>query len=421
MRKNGTYIFIALSSAALVALLLIQVNWLFETARAKEELFNEKANMVLARTAQELCADKETCMNMGSCCLMDTDSGCALRLERSEVNKIDSLLRHFMRYYNLQIDYSFEVIQPGKAVARTGGVSWSRNVFKKRLEEFANVNGLELNLILPEKKQFILAEMGVMFIASILLIVIVFILFVRTVRSLLREKRISEFTTDFLNNMTHEFKTPLTNIGLAGKRMLKEATVKESDKARHFAEIILSENEKLRMQVEQVLSITALERGEIPVSLTETDVHVIIEDAMKCISVQVENRQGALKMQLAAAQHVVQADRVHLTNAICNLIDNAIKYSRDAPLIGVETLNTPDALVIRISDQGIGIDKEFQEKVFEKFFRVPTGNVHDVKGFGLGLAYVKKIIALHKGTISLASERGKGTVFTISIPLSGDR
>jgi two-component system, OmpR family, phosphate regulon sensor histidine kinase PhoR len=421
MRRNSTYIFIGFSSLALAALLFIQVSWLLETARVKEELFNEKANMVLSRTAQELCADKQTCMNMGSCCLEENDSTCALKLNRAEAVKIDSLLRHFMQYYNLHIEYSFEVIQPGRGFPFPGAKARSANVFQRRLEQFANVNGLELKLILPEKKTFILQEMGVMFIASILLIIIVFVLFVRTIRSLQREKRISEFTTDFLNNMTHEFKTPLTNIGLAGKRLLKEEAVMQHEKARRFAGIVLSENEKLKLQVEQVLSMTALERGEIPVALADTDVHAILEDALRCISVQVENKEGELKATLAATQHVAAADRSHLTNAFCNLVDNAIKYSPGKPLITIETSNAGGRLLVKISDRGIGIDKAFQEKIFEKYFRVPTGNVHDVKGFGLGLAYVRKIIELHGGTIGLASQKGQGTTFTISLPLSGDR
>lgn len=413
--------FIVFSSLALAALLFIQVRWLFETARVKEELFNEKANMVLARTAEELCADQQACRNMGSCCLAGGDLDCPLQLRRDEVNKIDSLLRHFMRYYHLQIAYSFEVIQPGKQFMPAVQPARANSTFRCRLEPFANPNGLELKLVLPGKKEFIRQEMGAMFVVSILLIVVVFILFLRTVRSLLREKRISEFTTDFLNNMTHEFKTPLTNIGLAGKRMMKEEAVKSSEKARHFAEIILNENEKLKLQVEQVLSMTALERGEIPVSFTETDVHALIEDAIKCISVQVESRQGELKLSLTAAQHVVAADRTHLANALCNLVDNAIKYSPQNPLVTVATSNAAGRLIIEISDRGIGISKEYQQKVFEKFFRVPTGNIHDVKGFGLGLAYVKKIVELHGGAIELASEKGQGTTFTISLPLSREK
>jgi two-component system phosphate regulon sensor histidine kinase PhoR len=273
-----------------------------------------------------------------------------------------------------------------------------------------------LKLIFPEKKQYIIAEMGIPFIISVFLIIVVLILFWRTVLSLMKEKKIAEHTTDFLNNMTHEFKTPLTNIALAGKMIQKDSGINEGDKLKHYSGIILEENEKLRLQVEQVLSITALERGEIPLHKTELDFHALINESLKCISLQIENRHGSVNLNLDAISFVIMGDRTHLTNALCNLIDNAIKYSKEKPELSIQTLNNNHHLIVLISDNGIGIEKEYQKKVFDKFFRVPTGDVHDVKGFGLGLAYVKKIINLHGGTIELRSENEKGTAFTITLP-----
>jgi two-component system phosphate regulon sensor histidine kinase PhoR len=417
MKKNKTYIFIILLSVSLAALLLIQINWIFKTAKIKEELFAEKATMVISRTVQELCADKETCTNMGNCCLADDgQQGCALKLDKDQINKIDSLLKHFMNFYNFHLDYSFEVIRPEPWRAQHENGNWGDNVFKKKLEEAVNESGLELKLIFPEKKKFILEEMGLLFISSILLIIVVFIMFIQTIRYLIKEKNISKHTTDFLNNMTHEFKTPLTNIGLAGKMILKDAVALHPEKIKHYSEIILSENEKLKLQVEQVLNMSALERGEIPLSLSKIDFHTIITDALKCMTVQIENKQGSLQVELFAQKHFVLGDKTHLTNTISNLIDNAIKYAIEKPAIKIETSNFTDGIILTITDNGIGIDKDHQKKVFQKFFRVPTGNVHDVKGFGLGLAYVQKIIELHHGAITLNSELNQGTTFTITLP-----
>lgn len=417
MKSKKTYTFIAFSAIALTILLIIQVNWLIQTAKVKEELFNEKATMVLSRTAQELCADKEICKNMRICCSEKETSECALKLAQTETNKIDSLLKHYMNFYSFHIDYSFEIIHPESTVTKQEINSWSNNIFKKRLEEVANINGLELKLIFPEKKKFIIEEMGGLFIASILLILVVFVLFLQTIRSLIREKKISEHTSEFLNNMTHEFKTPLTNIGLAGKMIFKESNIKHDDKIKHYSGIIIEENEKLRLQVEQVLSMTALERGEIPLTKADLDFHQLINSVLKCMSIQIENKQGELQLNLMANYYVLFGDKSHLTNAICNLVDNAIKYSHDKPQIKIETSNNNQSLILKISDNGIGIEKEYQKMVFNKFFRVPTGDLHDVKGFGLGLAYLKKIIELHGGTIELQSEKGKGTIFTITFPI----
>lgn len=416
MKLNRTYLFVTLSSIALVAVLAIQVNWIVQSAKVKEEFFNEKAAMVLSRTTEDLCSDKETCMSMGNCFIQDNSPECKLQLGKNEMNKIDSLLKNYMKFYNFHIDYTFEVIKPRH---NTGNAKRGyNNVFKKRLEEVASQNGLELKLIFPDKKQFILAEMGSMFITSVILILIVLFMFWRTILSLIKEKKISEHTTDFLNNMTHEFKTPLTNISLAGKMIIKDANIKQEDKIKHYTTIILDENEKLRLQVEQVLSMTALERGEIPLHKTEIDFHQLINNALKCISVQVEHKKGDLVLDLKADRFSILGDKNHLTNSLCNLIDNALKYSGDKPQISIRTFNIDTKLVLVVSDNGIGIGKENFKKVFDKYFRVPTGDLHDVKGFGLGLAYVKKIIEMHNGTIDLKSEIGKGSIFTISLPLN---
>lgn len=421
MKPNRTYLFISISSLALVIVLIIQVNWIVQTAQIKEELFNEKANMVLARTVEALASDKEACRKL------ETSIG------KSEIHKIDSLFTHYMKFYNFHIEYYFE-IKPG-TVTFKDNIGFVNNLYpddlyskglyakpdqpgcyKKNLEAVANKNGVELKLIFPKKEQFIRQEMGSVFITSVILILVVLVLSWRTIVSLVNEKKISEHTTDFLNNMTHEFKTPLTNIALAGKMILKASTHKQEERMKHHSEIILEENEKLRLQVEQMLSMTALERGEIPLQKNELDVHQLITGALKYINIQVENQNGYLKADLVADRCVVMGDKTHLTNALANLIDNAIKYSGEKPELSVQTSNIGQHLLITVSDKGIGIEKKYHKKIFDKFFRVPTGDIHTVKGFGLGLAYIKKIIELHKGIIALESEKGKGTTFIIRLP-----
>jgi len=431
MKLNRTYLFITISSIALVIVLIIQVNWIFETATIKEELFNEKANMVLAKTAEAVSSDKETCKSIennnqaSGSIVINACKSTEICISNSEIRKIDSLFKHFMRFYNFYIDYSFVVVKPIPfKLKNESGIK--NNVYNKRLAEVVSMNGAELLLIFPEKNKFIMDEMGTTFISSVVLIVVVLVMFWRTVLSLMKEKKISEHTTDFLNNMTHEFKTPLTNIALAGKMILKDSNIQQEEKIKHYSGIILEENEKLRLQVEQMLSMTALERGEIPLQKTELDFHELISDSLKCISIQIDNKQGNLKLNLDAEKIVVTGDKTHLTNALCNLIDNAIKYSKEKPEILIQTSNAGDNIVVVISDKGIGIEKEYYRKIFDKFFRIPTGDVHDVKGFGLGLAYIKKIIELHNGTIGLQSEKEKdlsagsgnqaGTTFTITLP-----
>jgi len=387
------------------------VNWIFKTAKIKEDLFTEKANIVLARTTEAVSADQGLSKRMQT------------RIGKNDLHKIDSLFFHFMKFYNFRVDYSFEVVKnissEFKIQNRAADTIYPDKepaCYQKSLDESVNKNGWQLKLNFPKKTEYIKEEMGTMFITSVILIFVVLVLFWRTILSLMREKKISEHTTDFLNNMTHEFKTPLTNISLAGKMMVKDVNIKQEDKIKHYSEIILEENEKLRLQVEQVLSMTALERGEIPLQKTELDFHQLINDAIKGISVQIENRQGDLKLYLNANNIVVLGDKSHLTNALCNLIDNAIKYSKEKPELSIRTSNTADNLIVAVSDNGIGIEREYQKEVFDKFFRVPTGYVHDVKGFGLGLSYVKTIVTAHHGKIKAESTLGKGSCFIIDMP-----
>jgi two-component system phosphate regulon sensor histidine kinase PhoR len=413
MKQSRTKIFIVISSISLIILLVIQVNWILHTAKIKEDLFNEKANMVLSKTTEAIRSDEQACKEIGACAV-ENDEGVAAKLGKNEIHKIDSLFKYYMKFYNFYIDYTFEVVKP--KVKSNNETSFSNNIFNKPLQNLAGNNGVELKLIFPEKKQFIIAEMGTLFITSVILILVVFVLFWRTILSLLKEKKIWEHTTDFLNNMTHEFKTPLTNIALASKMLMKDSTNKQPDKIKHYSEIILEENEKLNSQIEQVLSMTALERGEIPLQKMELDFHQLINDTLKCIGIQIENQQGNIKLNLLAEIFVILGDKTHLTNALCNLIDNAIKYAKEKPDITIHTYNRGKFLVMEVSDNGIGIEKKYQKKVFDKFFRIPTGDIHNVKGFGLGLAYVKKIVEIHQGIIEIKSEPNKGTIFNISLP-----
>jgi two-component system phosphate regulon sensor histidine kinase PhoR len=411
MKANRLRLSIFISSLALIAVLAIQIHWIFQTAEMKEDLFNEKANMVLARTTEAIGSDQAACQEIGACLKEGEKAGTSgpIQLRNQEVKKIDSLLRHYMKFYNVKIRYSFSVAKPSSA-PRFDDARFNKSLPFIRTADF------ELNLDFPDKKQYLMAEMGVPFFSSVVLVVVVLVLFWRTVFSLKKEKEISEHTTDFLNNMTHEFKTPITNISLAGKMMTRDQNLKQEEKIRHYSGIILEENEKLRLQVEQVLSMTALERGEIPMQKTELDFHSLLNDSLRNVRMQVENAGGTLSINLNAEQTIVFGDKTHLANVLCNLFDNAVRYSAGAPQITVSSRNEGEDLVLEVADKGIGISSEYQKKVFEKYFRVPTGDVHNVKGFGLGLAYVQQIAKGHAGSVSVHSEKGKGSTFTLRIP-----
>jgi two-component system phosphate regulon sensor histidine kinase PhoR len=252
--------------------------------------------------------------------------------------------------------------------------------------------------------------------SSLLFILIIMISFLWMIRSFLEQKKLSEMKTDFINNMTHEFKTPIATISLASEA-LKDADVhKSASRLERLATVISDENKRLEAQVERVLQMARLERGEFKLSREPVDLHATIEHAVENVSLLLAEKGGQLQTSLEATQPVLQADKVHLTNIIYNLLDNAIKYSDGQVDVRVRTFNDNGRLMVEIDDKGIGMTQEQQKRVFEKFYRVPTGNVHNVKGFGLGLSYVKTMSEAHGGSVSVCSTPGKGSTFTVVLP-----
>jgi two-component system phosphate regulon sensor histidine kinase PhoR len=257
--------------------------------------------------------------------------------------------------------------------------------------------------------------------SSFILLGVVVFGFVYTVRTIYKQRQFAGLMVDFINNMTHEFKTPISTIALASEALANPEIVRDENRLLRYNRIIRDENTRMRNQVEKILEMAALEEGDYELNIAAVDAHKIIADAVQNIALQIEKRGGKIECQLRAAAPVIDADEVHLANIIHNLLDNANKYSPETPVIKIATENDGDGLHIRIADNGIGLRPEDQKRVFEKYYRVPTGNVHDVKGFGLGLSYVRLMVEAHGGTITVKSEYQKGSEFEIWLPLRQER
>ena len=227
--------------------------------------------------------------------------------------------------------------------------------------------------------------------------------------------------SDFINNMTHEFKTPIATISIAADSISNNKVIGEEEKVRFFAGMIKKENNRMNEQVERILQIARLDRKEFEFNFQATDVHPLIAEAVTGIVLQVEQRGGRIETRLEAVNPVVTTDPVHFTNLVCNLLDNANKYTVDAPVILVSTANTPGGILLTVEDNGIGMTKAVQSRIFDKFYRLPSGNVHTIKGFGLGLSYIKAILEANNGTIKVTSEPGKGSRFVVFIPFLNNR
>jgi two-component system, OmpR family, phosphate regulon sensor histidine kinase PhoR len=273
-----------------------------------------------------------------------------------------------------------------------------------------------LHIYFPNKEAYILRNMWWTFGSSLLFIGLVLYCFFRAVSTILQQKKSSEITTDFINNMTHELKTPISTVALACEALQDPDIRQMTGQYDRFLQIIKEENERLGRQVERVLQIARLDKGDFKLKICEVNIHQIINQAIHNIAIQIETRGGKINTQLHATLPLLEADEVHLSNIIYNLLDNANKYSPEAPQIMVKTENAPNGIYISISDQGLGMAKEHLQKVFDKFYRIPTGNIHNVKGFGLGLSYVKTMVEAHHGTVMVKSEIDHGSTFIIQFP-----
>jgi two-component system phosphate regulon sensor histidine kinase PhoR len=274
-----------------------------------------------------------------------------------------------------------------------------------------------LVVVIPDFQNIVLKQMRLMIGGAIFFTLVIIAAFYLTVYALLRQKKLSEIKNDFINNMTHEFKTPLATISLAVDALKNEKVVQDRQKSEYFTGIIKEENRRMNKQVETILQASLLDRQEQQLNLKSIHAHEIIQEALENFQLQLDGKGGRAELQLNAKNDLINADEVHFTNLISNLIDNAVKYSKENLLIKITTHSTSRSLVIRIEDNGIGMSKETQRRIFEKFYRAHTGNLHNVKGFGLGLSYVKTIVEAHQGKIKVDSLVGKGTTFTLEFPL----
>jgi len=341
-------------------------------------------------------------------------------LNNDEVNY--ALKRSFM-FSGIETPFEFAIIEDGKVQEGTFS--------KSHKSDFLNSNymvqlfpdniirqNLIVSVIFPERTNYVLGSIAWLLGGSLLFSLIILATFGLSLFLIIRQKKISEMKSDFLNNMTHEFKTPIATISLAADTITNPKVINDEASIRHFIGMIKKENSRMNKKVETILQIASLDKKEIAFKFENISLHSVIERAADTIEIQVHQKNGKIKLMLNAQEPVILGDKEHLINLVNNLLDNALKYSPENPDITVETKNNDKGIILSVEDKGIGMSKNVQSKIFERFYRQSTGNVHDVKGFGLGLNYVRAIIDAHKGNVTVTSEPGKGSRFDIFLPFN---
>ena len=276
-----------------------------------------------------------------------------------------------------------------------------------------------LVVVIPEIKKLVYKSLKWRIATSVGFTIIILAAFYLTVRTMLRQKKLAKIKNDFINNMTHEFKTPIATISLAVDAMRNEKVVDDREKMGYFSRIIKEENQRMNRQVETILRASQLEKQEVDLNLKPVHVHEVIKDIIDNFTLQLEDRKGKVELALNAQNDTVDADEVHMANLVNNLVDNALKYSKEnmPPVVKLTTQSNGKKFSLKIEDNGIGMNRDTLKKIFERFYRAHTGNIHNVKGFGLGLSYVKTMVEAHHGGIKAESTLGKGSIFTIDLPL----
>ncbi len=425
---------------SLLGIIFFQILWIKGSLESEEQKFNDHIDVATAQAASDLMEEKGNLMPMRrkNEPLFPSEK---LQLEifkptitqKYSSDDIRTIIRKAFDKQNLHnIPFEF-AISPTTLI---GEEIQSENFYKLYSDSINNrlhVIQLEspggslsegispqevLIITVPHAKKLIWRSMTWFIIGAVVFTLIIVTAFFLTVRALLKQKKLSEIKSDFINNMTHEFKTPLATISLAVDALKNEKVINDREKMNYFTGIIKEENKRMNKQVETILQAALLDKQEVQLDLKKLHAHDLINSALNNINLQVDQIQGRLEVNLAATKDLLLADDVHFTNLVSNLLDNAVKYSKDNLHIKICTQTSGNQFKLKIEDNGIGMNKETVSRIFEKFYRAHTGNLHNVKGFGLGLSYVKTMVDAHHGTIKVESTPGKGSCFLLSFPLA---
>lgn len=343
-----------------------------------------------------------------------------LELDPAEISNI---LRRSLSFTDIETPYEYAIIRNGVVQEGTFKKTHAEDFLKSRYKVWLfpdNIIGQDilLSVVFPEKTNYVLGSMAWILGGSMLFSLFILATFALSLYFIISTKKVSEMKSDFINNMTHEFKTPIATISLAADTITNAKVIRDENSVRHFVGMIKKENSRMNKKVETILQIASLDKKEIDFRFENVSMHTIIGHAVDSIDIQVQQKNGRIILHLNAEEPIICGDSEHLTNLVNNFLDNALKYSPEEPEITVSTRNVDKGLMMTIADKGIGMSKAVQSKIFERFYRQTSGNVHDVKGFGLGLNYARAIIDAHKGNVTVFSEPGKGTRFDIFLPFN---
>jgi two-component system phosphate regulon sensor histidine kinase PhoR len=420
MTRNTIRFVIILAAISILGIISTQVFWVRRAFAINEDRFNQTVSIALSSVAQRLLQYNNQTIPILNPVNQLTDNYFVVKVnDVIDANLLEFFLKDEFAKRHVQTEFEYSIYDCssdkmvyGKFVAFDSTFTEKKSdVVLPKWDKAAYYFGVYF----PSKNNTIIGEMQI-WIFSTFVLAFVSVFFSYTLFVILQQKRLSEIQKDFINNMTHEFKTPIATIGISAQTLRNPKIIENPERLNKYIDIILEETNRLKKQVESVLQIAIVSNNEIKIRTEEIDIQGIIEKAVQNVRPILDTHKGSISYDFLATKSMVEVDTLHLTNIIYNLLDNALKYCNKTPQIYIRTFNNANGIVIEIEDNGIGISKKNQKHIFEKFYRVPTGNLHDVKGFGLGLNYVWLMLKAHKGKITVQSEPSKGSKFCIWLP-----
>jgi two-component system phosphate regulon sensor histidine kinase PhoR len=412
---------IILAAISLIGIIATQIYWVKKAYSIEEKQFNERVHLALVNVAQQILdVNKDPSELYDPVDQVSSNYFIVSMNDTLHPYLLESFLKSEFQLRNIQLDFEYVIYDCFTDSVVFGNFVQVKTEEKEEIVEFTSGSqwdrsGHYFGVYFPGKAAFLIKGMDFWIYTSILILFVV-VFFAYSVNVMLKQKRLSEIKNDFINNMTHEFKTPISTINLSADVLLGDEISSQPDRLKSYANIIKSENQRLKTQVEKVLQSALLDKSGLELEPQKFDLTELIENTIKSFNLIIEEKKGNISFQKSENEIYVKADKTHLGNIISNLIDNAIKYNTNPPKIEIKLEQQKNGIVFTVTDNGIGISKKSQKLIFEKFYRVPTGNVHDVKGFGLGLNYVKTVVEAHKGKIKVNSEPNKGSEFIIWLP-----
>lgn len=416
-------IIILFAAISLIGVVLTQLYWVHQAYLMKEEQFDNRVRISVKSVLNDFLEQK-------------SDSAYIARINKIKCRKpklditdviipdvLDSLLHKEFTCMAVDTNYNYAIYNRGNNRFIAGKYKgYEKQLIDSKFDFPLSVvyrpGNYHLAVYFPDKVHRVIHEMELWIALSVVFVVVLILAFVIIIFAILRQKKLSELKNDLINNLTHEFKTPIATSSLAAEMLLRKEIEQNPEKIKKYAHVILDENHRLQNQLEHMLQLAALEIGNLRFHLLKVDVHKLIQNVLKSFELRIKEHDISLEIQLDAKHHFVTGDKEHLQNIFFNLLDNAIKYSPVNPAIKISTWNEKDGIYIRVEDNGVGIKRKYHEEVFRNLFRVPSGNVQETRGFGMGLYYVKMVVDQHKGRIHLKSQPGKGSVFTVFLPFN---